>query len=224
MATIHTRIEHERGCGYRKAGGMYFVCDGPGKACGRLPIPLTVCPCCGEGIKQSRGFTWVTSQLFIQHPCTNDFAQHCFTECPLGVDTGDTRFGLMWVGEKFYSTSHDFIREGIVQGISKRIAQIPRDFKVGDTWILLAHPKTIPTVGMDIPVHELKDAQVTWTPGIFQAFKPSRIEYVVGGWETDEQLDRLEDRGVTLVKVIRDVDAQTTIFDNEKTDSNDKGS
>lgn len=209
MATVHTKIEHERGCGYRKEGGLYLVCDGPSRDCGRLPIPLTVCSCCGEGIKQSRGFTWVLSALFMQHKCRhNDFAE-CFIGCPLGTDTGGTRYGLMWVGEKFYPTPTHFIREGRAMGISKRIARMPRDFVVGETWILLAHRKAVGPFFPDSPLVP------EYSPGIFQAFKPSRIEYVVKGTESEDELNSMEKRGFTLVKVVRDVDAQQTIFDNE---------
>src|SRR5207302_7622776 len=52
-------VEAKRGCGYRKIGGLYFVGGGRGVACDRLPIPLDICPTCGHGIKQTRGFTWV---------------------------------------------------------------------------------------------------------------------------------------------------------------------
>ena len=39
----------------------------------------------------------------------------------------------------------------------------------------------------------------TW--GIFHAFKPSAIEYVVHGGESADELERLEKRGITLVDV-----------------------
>jgi len=206
MATIHNRVEQERGCGYRKKGGTYLISDGAARDCRRLPIPLTVCPCCGAGIKRTRGFTWVMSSLFIDHPCRNDLVE-C-NGCALAITSGDVKFGLMWVGEKFYSTPADFMREGAAMGVSKRIAQIPRDFVVGKTWVLLAHRKA---------VHKLVDGEhgevnIEWTPGIFQAFCPSRIEYVVTGEESEDELNRMEQRGITLVNVIRDVDAQTKLL------------
>lgn len=62
--TIST--EQARGCGYRKPAkdgvGIYLVGDGLGAPCGLLPVPLGVCPCCGGGIKQTRGWTWITPQ------------------------------------------------------------------------------------------------------------------------------------------------------------------
>jgi hypothetical protein len=37
-------------------------------------------------------------------------------------------------------------------------------------------------------------------------FKPARIEYIITGKETDEELDAMEKRGFTLIDVIRDED------------------
>jgi hypothetical protein len=70
MAMINSQIEHKRGCGYRKPGGMYLVSLGIGRDCGKLPIPLTVCPCCGAGIKFSRGFTWISDEIIKNAPCS----------------------------------------------------------------------------------------------------------------------------------------------------------
>jgi hypothetical protein len=53
---IETRVEGQRGCGFREPGELYLVCDGPGRACGKLPIPLAVCPACGGAIKPGRGW------------------------------------------------------------------------------------------------------------------------------------------------------------------------
>lgn len=59
-------IEARRGCGYRKVGGIYLVGGGIGVPCDRLPYPLTVCPCCSQGVKQGRGWTWVTVGKLFQ--------------------------------------------------------------------------------------------------------------------------------------------------------------
>lgn len=210
MPNIITRIEGRRGCGYRKPGGLYFVTDGGGRTCFKLPIELTTCPCCGEGIKFSRGFTWITSQLFVTAPCNNDIPGRGEIDCigcPLNVTDPSQRFGLMWVGAKYY-TAGEFSVEAATRGISKRIAQIPHGFKVGETWVLLAH---IEAIKRDAPV--MVDGLQVGTaphlfPGIFHAFKPSRIEYVVTGQETDEVLEAFEKRGFTLVHVVRDIDTQ----------------
>lgn len=199
MATITTRIEQARGCGYRKPGGIYLVADGIGSICCRLPHELTVCPCCGEGIKQSRGFTWVTGAIFGERKDEQHKQQLC-TDCPLN-DT-NKKFGLMWVGEKYYKTAIHFTREANAMGVSKRIAQVPTDLIVGTTWILLAHPKA---------VMKIEDDKIVHTQGIFQAFRPTRIEYIITGEESEDELNRLEKRGFTLIKVQRDIDQQMNI-------------
>ena len=52
-------VEKERGCGFRKLGGLYVVSGKLAAPCGGLPIRLHVCEACGEGIKQSRSWTWI---------------------------------------------------------------------------------------------------------------------------------------------------------------------
>lgn len=37
-------VETRRGCGYRKVGGIYLVCDGAGFRCDQLPVNLEVIP------------------------------------------------------------------------------------------------------------------------------------------------------------------------------------
>lgn len=199
---ITKRIEIARGCGYRKPGGFYFVSDGIGAPCCKLPFPLTVCPCCGAGFKQVRGFTWINSDLFAGgNDCTQKEKMYPFI-CPMRMR--DKRMGLLWVGEKYYPTADHFTREANMLGVSKRFAQLPNDFVLGETWICLAHAKAVSAIS--------DKGELTFAPGIFRAFKPSRIEYIVIGHETPEQLEALTKRGFTLVKVIRDIDAQTSLL------------
>ena len=40
-------------------------------------------------------------------------------------------------------------------------------------------------------------------PGIFQAFRPTAIEYVVTGKETEEEIEKLIERGITPVEIVR---------------------
>src|SRR6185503_19221351 len=115
------------------------VCAGPGVECGALPIELTTCPCCGVGIKQSRGFTWVNlKSLRADKPCANS-AQNC-RACPM---YSIERAGLLWVGEVFYKTAEKFDAEADAMGISRRIATVPNGFVIGETWIALAHRTAI---------------------------------------------------------------------------------
>ncbi len=47
MAMIKTVInEPKRGCRYRKEGGLYLVSGRGAQVCGKLLIPLDVCPTC----------------------------------------------------------------------------------------------------------------------------------------------------------------------------------
>jgi hypothetical protein len=97
----------------------------------------------------------------------------------------------LWVGDQFYQTPGKFVREAGRLGVSRRIASIPRGFVVGTTWVLLAHRRAAPRPGGAL-----------W-PGIFAAFRPTAIEYVVKADDSPETLEGLARRGVRLVKVER---------------------
>jgi hypothetical protein len=220
MPNVRTSVEGKRGCGYRKPGGIYLRSgDEPGVPCGRLPITLDVCPTCNGGIKQTRGWQWIDLTALIgDRPCRLD---KCFSNCPAGIGSDLEQFrrvGLLWIGKAFYETPQDFLAEAEDMGISRRIAGVPHGFKVGETWVALAHPDGGTPIACHDPGYLLTDAHpadcetchgtgLETRPGIFRVFKPSRIEYVVTGKETEEQLQRLEDRGFDLVRVVRDVDA-----------------
>lgn len=180
--------EHRRGCGYRKGGGFYLIGGQAWAACGKLPYPLHPCPHCGQGLKFHRGFGWFNPRQFINlGEC--GAAGGCNT-CPMNGGMPE-RAGIMWVGNKFY-TPESFIAESVKMGLSKRLPTIPRELleHIGMVRVYLAHPKAC------------TDAEGKPMPGIFTTFIPSRIEYVVKGNETQEELDRIEHRGVELVKVI----------------------
>lgn len=183
--------ESKRGCGYRKVGNLYFVTDAEGYACDRMPIALTVCPCCGEGVKFSRSFTWIQpTKLFVGdhgdpeagNGCTCDsFCPACF---PTNIFGPEGKAGLMWVGKKYYSTE-SFMQETNELGFSKRINTIPNDFKVGRTWIFLAHVEAVdikPNGKNDVPVQDKlfdREPADEKAPGIFMAVRPRRIERIV---------------------------------------------
>ena len=194
---IETRHESRRGCGFRKAGGIYLVSSGYGRYCGALPIELSVCPTCKHGIKPARGWTWLNLADLVGSLPTTDMISGqiviaCRSEkcgdCPI-ADGKIQEVGLIWVGEKFYPTATSFSEEANRLGISRRISTIPRKFKLGETWVALAHRKAI---------EALPDPKA----GIFHLFKPVAIEYVVREDDSEEKLERLEERGLTLVRVI----------------------
>lgn len=196
---IETKVESERGCGYRHKG-LYIIGGKFGEPCGKLPILLTVCPCCNAGIKFSRGFQWISHLIVREHPCVLELNDAC-KKCAVWKG-GLEWYGMMWVGEKFYKTPEDFMEEGDVMGISKRIGAIPNEFEVGVDWILLAHRKAVPVS---------EGGKTVYKPGIFQAFKPTHFEYVVGGDESVEELEAKEKRGIKLVRIVKESDAQLTL-------------
>jgi hypothetical protein len=188
---------------------------GLGEPCERLPLPVVECPTCRRGIKPARGFAWIDGEEFFGH-VKHGTEQHD-RRCPLGSrrsteikgegyvrtvldDDGKdlTKVGLLWIGEKFYPTVAHFTEEAARMGVSRRISQVPRDFEVGKTWVFLGHRKAIMAI---VDNKELGRGEVKFTPGIFRVFKPERIEYVVKGDETEEELEALVKRGLTPVKV-----------------------
>ena len=210
MLKIEIRHDKKRGCGWRKPGGLYLVSGGLMAPCGKLPIPLKVCPTCGHGIKPSRGWTWLDGNPLVKGlNCKYEGEAHCLA-CPMSGEPG--KVGLLWVGEKFYKIPDDFTREAAIQGISRRISSIPNEFKLGETWIWFAHRKAIEKGCSECKgIGRTKDAKCKncngegklFTSAIFQAFKPTAIEYVVKGNESEEELERLIKRGITPIKIER---------------------
>lgn len=193
---VETRQDRKRGCGWRKPGGLYLVSDGLATPCGRLPIPLQVCPSCHHGIKPSRGWTWINGDVFAAGSrCLNE--PHCGS-CPLARHLG--MVGLLWIGEKFYATPADWTREVATAGVSRRISALPKNFALGETWVFVAHRKAI-RVGAE-----------EFVPGVFHAFKPTAVEYVVKGNESEEKLQAMRERGITPVRVER-VEEQPALAD-----------
>ncbi len=194
--SIKNLIEGQRGCGFRKSGGLYLMGGAGFSGCCALPAALHVCPTCGNGIKFTRGFSWISPKLLTDN-CTTPG-----TSCILA--NPPEKIGLMWVGEKYYNTTQHFITEAQTMGISKRIAQIPNDCKVGETWIALAHKKGITKYGSgDLTSDHPHFLTVEYIPAVFMLFKLTGIQYVVNGEESEEELQRLEKRGVDLVTITK---------------------
>jgi hypothetical protein len=229
-------VEAKRGCGYRKVGGLYMVGGGIGIPCDRLPFELTVCSCCGQGIKQARGWTWIDVAKFFQGPhvlpigagsiAPPEKLWPCYcggSQCPLCFQPENMgRAGLLWIGEKFYKFPGQFVKEGVELGFSRRIKAVPQGFKIGETWVMLAHSKAVVT--SQIAAHTGPDTVVTETiykPGIFYCWLPQRLEkIVVESSRGSEEITTLEKRGITPVFVPdSDKDHQGNVhddLDNEK--------
>lgn len=217
-------FEKPRGCGYRKEGGLYMVSGALAGICGRMPWPLRACEYCGSGIKPCRGWTWTSPfSLLANGPVPKCAEPYCF--CPLSdvaVGKGkENRVGLIWIGEKFYPTVEAFSREAAARGVSRRIPHVPKGFKAGETWILLAHRRGIfGKGGCGIPCEAAPDPEPSvclecegkneaFTPAIVHAFKPERVEQVVPETATAEEVAALAERGISAV-IVRQLDASGT--------------
>lgn len=185
--------ESKRGCGYRQVGGLYAVCGKFNAKCGGLPFPLEVCPCCGQGIKQARGWTWITPlDLFTDRTCGLRVCERCPVSNP---PTG--QHGLLWIGAAHYPTPGDFMAEARRLGVSRRIQFVPKGFKLGETWIYLAHPQA------------WRLEEDTMMPGIVTVFKPERVELMVTADQAKdgEFMEKCDRRGVT--PVILEIDEES---------------
>ena len=190
---IEERFEPPRGCGYRQPGGKYLVSGGLMVPCGRLPIRLHVCPVCSSGIKATRAWTWIDPRrLLVEHPEYVCGKTYC-DRCPLGGAIPE-RAGLLWVGGKFYASPEAFSEEALRMGVSRRIPAVPHGFVLGETRVFLAH-REVRGCGRE-PDEETG-------PGVFHAFRPERVEYVVRTDDPPEKLERLVKQGFTLVDVKR---------------------
>lgn len=219
---IKTVSDSKRGCGWRHKHGLYLVADiGMTRGCGKLPISLkslACCPFCDHElppdyrIKVSRGVRMLQNPeiLFAKASCEGG---ECNT-CPLSNAFESGPALLDWIGETYYPTPGDFVEETRRLGTSRRIAQIPNDFIVGETWVLMAHAKAI-VKKTSVKANEADSSgqvdmfgreDVEYEPGIFRMFLPTRIEMPVEGNEPDKFIDDLVKRGITPVLIARQND------------------
>jgi len=178
-------VEPKRGCGYRKVGGLYLVAEPGSWKCDRLPIEMVVCPCCGEGIRQTRGWKWIDPlKMFGSHNHFDPGYCECPESCPachpanyFGTDP-EVNAGLLWIGTAFYPTPQDFLAEGAQLGFSRRISTLPKEFHAGKTWVFLGHPKAVVKAADGTALEEP-------APGIFAAIRPKGVERIVKQSELD---------------------------------------
>lgn len=215
-------VEARRGCGYRKIGGLYVVADpGLGEPCERLPIPLAECPCCRRPpIHLTRGIQLVGAQYIfgMALPCergdqAGTSAGH-HSRCVLCnenllLKSGDPKdkFFIVTIGKEHYPTPEAWTAEADRLGVSRRLPAIPKGLVLGKSWILVAHPEACErrlTVRGEGDLHPVEKLQKV--PGIFHAFRPTRIELIVTPSMGKEKWvqDLVEKKGVTLVEVPED--------------------
>lgn len=212
---VQVRHDMERGCGWRKPGGYYLISSGVSAPCGMLPINLDKCPTCSCGIKPTRGWTWVDPKGLRAGKACAARPEQC-AGCPM--QSIDGKHGLLWIGGGYYEKPQDWTDEAIRQGVSRRIAMVPKGFELGKTWVFVAHRevsrKACPecessgfVVDGDTSCSTCKGARTVPQAAIFHAFMPTAIEYVVKGDESDEWLDKIIDKGITPVHVEHDGEA-----------------
>lgn len=212
--------ESERGCGYRKIGGLYLVSDaGFHLACDGLPLRLEACECCGFIPQLSRNLQRLNPEYIAhteaknpKHIVIDKFEKYespryncqCPPSCPICHSNNFLfeSFGLMQVGKGYY-TPESFIKEAISMGVSKRIPEIPSWLKLGETWILLAHREVTEGITLEeLSYNGLKSHDGKKIGQIFYAFKPQRIEMPV--WKDEislEEIQILNKRGITVIEL-----------------------
>lgn len=179
-------IETKRRSGYRKVGGIYLV--GALRAvCDKLPIPLEVCPTCGQGFKVKRNVTAFKPYDFFGG--SHEICQENPGICPVCYPPSGVQY-MLPVGRHFYPTPNDFIQESGVFGVSKRVPLVPKDLKIGESYIYLVHDLIVNKGG-------------TFVPGIFASFKVSRIDYLVWHSEVmnEAAMDKYIKKGWTIVPI-----------------------
>jgi hypothetical protein len=217
--------EERRGCGYRKPAkdgvGIYLVGPKTGLPCERLPWPLDRCPCCGGGVKPSRGWQWIVPRTLIGlpvAPCAGPRpaiaprdAEMLCRLCPLGLGMPAGRHGLLWIGERFYPSPDDFMQEARRMGLSRKIRAVPREFVLGETVVYLAHRAT-PLGEFDEETGSMKRG-----PAIFTTFRPTGIDLVVADAQAvPEKAQHLAEQypGARILQVVpaaAEADAQAAL-------------
>jgi len=197
-------IEKQRGCGFRKEGGLYIRGSGLSVSCDRLPYILKYCPVCGSGIKFSRGYQMIDWGKYagVHEECMDKF------KCPVCKPEEDSKYAIMWVGDKYYNPD-GFIEEATKQGVCKRISAVPRDIVFGETWILLAHKKA------GLIINDENDFEPA--PAIFYAFRPTHVEKILSKKQArDEKLiERLRKQKVKILIAIK-VDKDGNVLETEE--------
>ena len=191
-------VEKKRGCGYRKVGGIYLAGDWSPSPCDRLPLAIKACPYCGEHPRFTRSMAGIApAALWGRHPNTEECVDP--PECQACYPS--LREFLMWVGSDY--TVESFRKEAQEMRVSKRIPTIPKDFKVGHSWVYLAKKRLIPTDDADwLP--GMEEEKRGYGPGVFMVWRPARIEKIVTDLTPEEELKALVEQGITPVVVPHD--------------------
>ncbi|MGB9106257.1 MAG: hypothetical protein WCC59_15985 [Terriglobales bacterium] len=124
--------------------------------------------------------------------------------------------GLLWVGAQFYPTIEHFEAEAKALGVSRRITAIPRDFEMGKTWILFAHPRGV--------IKATGELTAAYVPAIFRVWKPDRLEKIYNESQRGSaEVQADEKRGIQPIFVPdSDADHHGSVYDKpEAEEGND---
>lgn len=196
-----------------------MVAEWGGEPCERMPVPIMPCSHCRARIQFSRSFQWVQPLAALEGAkgCADE-KSHC-PRCPICYPDLFQRFepqfkaGLIWIGEQYYKTPKDWLAEGRELGFSRRISALPKEFRIGKTFVLVAHNKTIidPVSCPDCVNFVSANCKkcgatgIIPKPGIFYAWVPKRVELLVTPSMKDEAwVEELVEKGVSLVEVPED--------------------
>jgi len=182
----------KRGCGYPQVNGLYLVSAGVPVVCDRLPFTIPVCPTCGETIRFSGGIQKLNAlKLFGEHKDCKD--PKSLRPCPACQPSEDPA-ALMWVGDKYYSPE-SFNKEAIEMGVSKRINALPNFFKVGKTWLFLAHKKAVREFSEE-------KKKLVQKPGIIMLCRPNKLlKVMTESAITEEKVREYEEQGIDIMSV-----------------------
>ena len=170
-------IESKRGCGYRKGGGTYVVSGNFWSGCDRLPFPLTVCPCCGEGYRPSRALREIDPVKMLGDHENCECGGGCYICHPQFINL-DVSHYLEWIGGSFYKDHTAFVQEARELGISRRLkGGVPRGLVVGKTVFYLAHREILFTK-RSAKIGGFTRGLFERGPGIFTAFVAQGIEHI----------------------------------------------
>jgi hypothetical protein len=194
---VKVMIQHTRGCGVRKVGGLYLYCS-PGVAqnCYRLPMPLPeACPCCGEEIRFLRSVRMINPKK-MWGDCNKTVQEHACHAHKCYVCFPPEKAGLMWVGKEY--TPDQFVKESFAIGTSKRVPRIPKTLKIGDR-LFLAHHNALP----EIDEHGIPNLE---RDGIFFATTITEFHQIVSEKQAQDEefIDKLVTIGITPVLEVTD--------------------
>ncbi len=161
--------------------------------------------CLNCGAELSKTDTEAGMLAFLCSECGMRFPAYEIEGCSDGdtckVCNPPEKAYILWVGQKFY-TPKSFTEEAMKYGISKVVPSIPKDFKVGEDIVYLAHKQAF--MGLVEDKNTITGFREEWFPGIFMSFKPTHFEMLVHESEYNrekEKYDEMEERGIKIIVV-----------------------